>query len=344
MNRRLFGLAAAVLALGAAACVSDPTDTLSGEVDKIVTSRSRVVLSLGDSALVTAELIDRQGATLPGRPEAITTSGGNATVSDASVPPLPITSFYVKGVTPGPGTVTVSAGSVSATITVLVLPPTFDGTVSVVSTATLDTIVIAAGTLIGFDDAASTALVDGESTILASRSATELKIIARVADAADVSLTLENVLFLPGTDDELAVDEIDFADPVTLTGEDNEPGNDDEATATAVALGGAADGVLTESDIDDYFVLTLAAPTALDIIVDFEGGGTAPDIDVFLLNATGGGFCTLDNNCAMATGSNPETTTTAVIPAGTYKVLVELFDLGGAAAPVWYRLAVRPAP
>jgi hypothetical protein len=74
---------------------------------------------------VTAEVKDGQNVSLP---ELATPSSANAavaTVSDAYLPPLPITRFYIKGVVQGTTMVNVvAAGGASTAIEVIVrIPP-----------------------------------------------------------------------------------------------------------------------------------------------------------------------------------------------------------------------------
>jgi len=343
MQRHFFGLAAVAGILVAAGCASDPTGDLSGDPARIVTSLSRVFLQPGDSTLVTAEVRDAQGVGLATLPEVTSADPGIIEVMVSDLPPFLQRRFYVKSVGAGTGRVILTAGSVSDTVGAVAFPATFDGAITVTAGDRLDTVTIAAGSLIGFDTTGSTTvLINGEPTLLVSRTATEVKVLAlSTAAITGATVTLQDAVFLPGTDDiELA--EIDADQTINISGEADEPGNDDPGDAPgAIALGGEAVGSLTASDVDDYFVLTLAAPAAITITTSFAATGSDPDIDVFLLNATGGGFCVLDNNCAMATGANPEAYTTAVLPAGTYMVLVELFDIGDADEPTWYRLRIQ---
>jgi hypothetical protein len=339
MKRHLWGLGLAGLLIGLAGCAGDPTESISGTATRIVPTYSQVFLFPGDSILVLAEVRDAQGVALPILATVTSDDETLVGVSDAYVPPLQQTRFYIRGDAVGGTKVTLSAAGLTETILVSVFPDVFEGNVSVVTTAILDTVVINVGTSgLLFVPGETNVLIDGTAARIVVEAEDELKVIPRTSDALDdVTLTIENLVFLAGTEYESNIATLDAADPIDVSGEDNEPGNDDPATATAITVGGAAlEGFITDTDIDDFFTFTLAAPADVTVTVSFDGGGGDPDIDVFLLNAAGGGFCVLDG-CAMATGSMPEETT-VTLPAGTYTVLVEYYDAGAAEAPFWYRV------
>lgn len=341
MKRHLWGLGLAGLLIGLAGCAGDPTDSISGTPTRIVPNYSQVFLFPGDSILVLAEVRDAQGVALPVIATVASEDETVVGVTDAYVPPLQQTRFYIRGDAVGGAKVTLTAEGLTETILVSVFPVVFEGDVSVVTSAILDTVVINVGS-------SGLLLVPGETQVLiddtpariVTESPTEFKVIPRTVDPlTDVTLTIETLVFLEGTEYESAITSLDAADPIDISGEDNEPGNDDPTTATPITVDGAAlEGFITESDIDDFFVFTLAAQTTITITATFDGGGVDPDLDVFLLNASGGGFCALDG-CAMATGSMPEEFT-GTLPAGTYTVLVEFFDAGAADEPFWYRVKI----
>jgi len=118
MNRRLYGIAAAGLL--AAACASDPTSDLSGDPVRVIASLDVMSLVAGDSVLVTAESRTAQGVTHPTLPTPASTNTGVATTSDATVPPLSVARFYIKGVAAGDAFVVLTAGVAVDTITVTV--------------------------------------------------------------------------------------------------------------------------------------------------------------------------------------------------------------------------------
>lgn len=343
MHRPFFGLAVAAGVIAAAGgCVSDPTGDLSGTPDRIVTSVETIFLQPGDSALITAELRDAQGVALPTLPEVTSSDPTIASVTVADLAPFFQRRFYVKAVGAGSTDIVVSSGSVSHTVAAVAFPATFDGAIAVTAGAQLDTVTISASAVVGFDTTGSTTvLIDGDPTRLISRTATEIRVLAlNTAPVTAATVTLLDVVFLPGTEDiELA--EIDAAQTIDVSGEADEPGNDDPSDAPGtIVLGGSVEGSLTASDVDDYFVLVLAAPATITFTGVFDGTGGDPDIDFYLFDATLT-FCDLDD-CDAGTGAQPETATSLIqLPAGTYYLYVNLFDIGDATEPVWYRLSVQ---
>lgn len=341
MKRHLWGLGLAGLLIGLASCAKNPTESISGTPARIVASYSKLFLFPGDSITVVAEVRDEQGSSLPIPVTAASSDAAVVGLSDANQPPWEDTRFWIRADGVGGAMVTLTAEGVSTEILVSVFPDFFEGDVSVVSTAILDTVVIDVGSSgLVFVPGETSVSIDGTAARIVAESTTQIKAIPRTVGAlTDVTLTIETVVFLEGTDYEASIASLDAANPLSVSGEDNEPGNDDPATATPITIGGAAlEGLITDTDIDDFFVFTLAAPTSISIEVTFDGGGGDPDLDVFLLNAAGGGFCVLDG-CGMATGAMPEDFT-GVLPAGTYTVLVELYDSGADTPPHWYRIKI----
>jgi hypothetical protein len=342
MKRHLLGLAVVGLVVAATGCAKDPTSSLKGTPTRIVASLSKAVLTEGDSVLVTAQVLDQQDVPLGITPDVASADPAMIAITDANRPPLNDARFYIKGLAAGAGAVTVSTGGVSTDIAVVVFPLTFGGTMSVATTGQLDTVTIAASSLIGFDDAATTVEIEGVHTQLISITSTEIKVLAlNPAAVAGATVTLNDVVFLPGTADESPIGSIDAAATIDVTGEANEPGNNDPATATAMTVDGSVDGVLTSTDVDDFFVFTLTAAAALDITVTFNGAGADPDIDAYLLGPApvNDNYCDLDG-CAMGTGAQPEHTTTGVLAAGTYYLYINLYDAGDEAEPHWYRATI----
>ena len=123
MKRALFGC----LALGfvVAGCKTDPTADLGKSATRVQAQYNRIDVHEGDSVIVTAEVKDGQNVSMPELATPSSANTGVATVSDAYLPPLPITRFYIKGVAQGTTMVNVTAsGGASTEIEVIVrLPP-----------------------------------------------------------------------------------------------------------------------------------------------------------------------------------------------------------------------------
>ena len=122
MKRNVIGLAATILLAVGLGCVKDPTASLSDGVGGITTSVSYVEIIVGDSVVAIAETKDNQGVTTPDLPTIASQTPLIVSVSDAYLPPLPLSRFYIKALAYGEGEVAASAGGKSATIMVQTLP------------------------------------------------------------------------------------------------------------------------------------------------------------------------------------------------------------------------------
>jgi hypothetical protein len=337
MHRHLFGLAVAAAMLAGGACASDPTGDLSGTPSRIVASLDKVFLRPGDSVSVTAELRDDQGVPLDLMPEVTSTDPAIATVTVADQPPVSQRRFFIKGASAGFVRVLLTHGSVVDTISTIVVPLAFDGTVSVASGGLLDTVTIAASALVAFDttDTTTVTINDG-STHLVSITDTEIKVLALFhAATAGASVVLHNAVFLPGVED-IELDSIVAGQTVDLTGDDSEPGNDLSGGAIPIALNTPFISSLSEDDARDFLTITLPADGIITVTVEFEGSGADPDIDASfrdaaLVNLSGG---------AMGSADEPETWTSGTLTAGQYFIRLDWFDSGEGVPPHWYRVTV----
>ena len=123
MKRILLGLVAVGLAsLGATSCASDPTSELSGTPTSISASLNTIFINVGDSVQVTARTLDEQGLTLPAVPEVASSTPSVVTVTTLEPGPLAQTTFSIKAVAFGTGTVTMTQGGATGTITVYTFP------------------------------------------------------------------------------------------------------------------------------------------------------------------------------------------------------------------------------
>ncbi len=343
MQRHLLGLAALAVVLGAAGCVKDPTSGLAGTPTRIVASYAKLLMTEGDTVRVTAELRDEQGAPLNIMPVASAPTPAVVDVVDQEqASPQPYLQFDVAGVAAGAGIIVLSYENLADTITVAVFPVVFDGAVAVKTGGQLDTVTIAAGSVVSFDPAATTVTIDGEPARMLTVTADAITAIARNTGAvATAQITIDNVVFLAGTSDETPIQSIDAEATPAIRGESTEPANNDPATApTVAAVNGLVEGLISSTDADDFWAFTLATPADVTIEVSFDDDGGSPDIDVYLLGPApvGDNYCDLDG-CSMGTGAQPEGGT-FTLPAGTYYVDVEWFDDGDATGPFYYKLKV----
>jgi hypothetical protein len=339
MKRHLWGLALAGVLIGVAGCASDPTADISGTPARIVPTYTKMFMFPGDSLVVTAQVRDEQGGSLP-IPVTVTSSDAAiAAVGEDPLPPLEDTRFWVRAEGAGGATLTLTVEGVTEEILVAVFPDVFEGDVSVVTTAVLDTVVLGVGTSgLQFIPGETAVLIDGAAARIVSATADEIKAIPMtVAALTDVTLTVENVLFLPGTEFESTIATLDGAAPVSVTGEDNEPGNNVSGTASPLVLGTPFEGLIDGQDVRDYLSFTLATDRSVDIIISFDGTGGNPDIDAALRNSALGSA----GGCSMGTAAQPEECTTSVLTAGTYYVRIDWYDSGSATPPHWYRVLVQ---
>ena len=215
----------------------------------------------------------------------------------------------------------------------------FPGTVTS-GTDLLDTIFVTAPAGITFATN-SAVTINGTTAFMVSRSSTVLKVIAQSPGLGIVGIT--NVIGPVWTYSTLSTSAPLLVNSQT-TDEANEPGNDDPATATTftgpvnvndtVTITGA---VHAGADIDDFFKFTTVSAGSYRVVVDWAPAGI--DIDAFILNAGGGGFCVIDG-CGAATGADPETANGTLAAATTYQVYVNLYDNHNLPTPISYRIRV----
>lgn len=332
-------LTAAVLAAGTVACFKDPTSSLRNGPSRIVLDRSSLFLDvLGDSQQVQAELKDEQGNTYDVADATWTSSNTAIAVVNANttqyIPYKALSRAFIHTTGPGMAWVYFETHGLKDSIQVYGLPTVFDGAVtSVANPSPRDTITISSTALLTFNNTGgdtSVVTVDGRQVWMLSRSTTQLKFLAAEASAKTVTITnviLNGVVTMASLD---ATTLLTVVDPT-------EPANDDPATPADMTLYTDYYGTLSASDADDFVRFTTTTADSVRIEVEWQ---TESDIDGYLLNATGGGYCVLDHNCAMAGSSNPENTTVRLAAATTYQFDINLYDINGAASPVMYRIRV----
>jgi hypothetical protein len=211
----LVWLAAAVLAFGAAACFSDPTKSLRTGATRLSLAQNTLTLHTGDSASVQGLVYDDQGneLTLTGATWS-STDAAVATVRPDTANPIPgdaYTRGVVKAVAGGGGvtTVVLAFGSLTDTLRVTVLPAVFPGTVTVIGTAGADTVIappaptvifsagdtliVNSSALMTFSATTSTVSFGPDAGYILSRSATQIRAMARRGYVGPVTIT--NVTF-----------------------------------------------------------------------------------------------------------------------------------------------------
>ena len=329
-------LAAAVVAAGTVACFSDPTSGGRNGASRIVLTRSSVFLDVGgDSLSVQAELKDDQGNTYDVSDATWTTGDDAVAVVNVQqgqyIPYDALSRAFIRAVGTGMTYVYFETHGLKDSIQVYGLATAFDGAVTSVANPTpRDTITITATSLLAFTTTGgdtSVVTVDGHQVWMLSRSATELKFLAVPVDAKTIEITnvvqqgVVTIASLPAT--------------TTLTVTDpTDPADDDPATPADMTLYQDYYGTVSAADVDDYLRFTTTTADSIRVEIFWE---TDSDLDGYLLDATGAGFCVLDG-CAMGTGANPETYEIQLAAATTYQLLVELYDAGSADEPIMYRV------
>jgi hypothetical protein len=157
----------------------------------------------------------------------------------------------------------------------------------------------------GLPVAASDGLADGESLAYRTRAAGDY--FLAVALSGDGRNTYR-----------LTVD-ADCAPPPACEDDDREDGDDDPAGATPVSAEPVA-GVVCGGD-RDWFALDVEAGCAVRALLDFTHADG--DLDLYLVDAAGGEVT------RSATAGDGETIDSAVAEAGTYYLVVDLFDVAG---------------
>ncbi len=206
----------------------------------------------------------------------------------------------------------------------------------------LDTIYVIGGPRIDFTTSGTTAsnvTINGTQAFIIRRAADTLYVIASKIGTSKVSIS--NVLFGTAT-----VPSLSTSGTITIsatTGEANEPGNDDPGGATVFAGPVNVNDTVavfdatSATDVDDYFKFTAGAAGSYRVVVDWLPRGI--DVDAFVLNSVGGGFCGLDE-CSGATGADPEVMNVTLAAGTAYQVYINLWDAHGNATPIPYRVRV----
>jgi hypothetical protein len=340
MTRRFFGFLGALagLALVSGSCVEDPLSGLDGTPVGVVFDRGLVVLAIGEVDTVTATVVDGRSTPLA-LPISYTACDGGAisVTTDTSYHPVPNTSvrFIVRAIASGPSCVATAAGGVRDTLSAGVLPVNFGGTASSTTLNTGDTLTLQATASLKFDTATANVNFGGgfHGTVV-SRTANTLRVIVPIPPGAQpAAITIENVdvTYVPNLRANLTT-----AAAFTITNP-HEP-NDAPLPATAVTIPDTLFEGFLGGEADNFYTLTLAAPTTFTVTMDWEG---TADLDILFCNAA---CSALVGSTAGATGANPETVT-VTLPAGSYNLYINNFvDPPTAPLPAvpLYRIRITP--
>jgi hypothetical protein len=327
MNRRLFGAfgVLTVVAFGLGSCKSDPLSDLDGNPARVVTDFSYLQLPIGGEQVINASVLDARTTPLE-VPITFTPCTADVTVAvDTSYHPHPATSAQaiVTAVVPNPSCVIVAGGGIEDTVSVAVLPATFDGTASTASPVVGQTFKLFASTLLGFDPATANVDFGGGAMgeVLSAVGDTLTVVVAQPDDttAAPLNIVGVAVKYAPGVVVNLptptnfqisSIGDRESGDVIITLPADG---------ADTVFYDGFRSGADGSTVIDYLYQYNVAGPDTITFTVSWNTGA---DLDMVTLNssfAVFGGF-------GAATGANPETYTVTFTTAGTYYLLIESFD------------------
>jgi hypothetical protein len=336
MTRRLFGICGALgLALVSGSCIDDPLADLDGTPAVLELSHSALQLSQGTTFPVIATVRDGRSTALA---VPITATGCGAAVTaqaDPDYEPVPpVSSRFILSAVGAAGTcVNFSGGGVTNQMQVVVLPTAFDGAPSATTLQVGQTLTLAATATLGFSP--TTADIDfgaGYRGTVITRTATSLEVqvpVPGVAQPAPLTVNGVNVTYVPGLTATLPT-----ASTFTITNP-HDPNDAPLPATTATVTDTIFDG-FAGGEVDNFYTLTLAAPTTFTVTLDWSAGYAA-DLDILYCNA---GCTALVGNTNGATVANPEVST-VTLAAGTYNLWINNFVNSGAtpAAPL-YRIRI----
>lgn len=349
MTRRFSGFlgALAAVALVSGSCIEDPLSGLDASPAAILTNFSAVQLTQGAAGLaITARVVDGRSTPLA---LDITAAGCDAAVSavrDTSFHPVPATQarFLVSGVSPAASCLNVNAGGLTKQIPAIVLPTSFNGTLSSATPQGGDTLTISSTASLKFDTAIVSVTFGGAAAAtIVSKTVDQVRVLVPFSNPGPLTIGGVNVTYVPGLRASLPTQS-----SVTQTGNkwaaasnwQTAPDISGLLPAAAssrrmiVTQGTPNVAVCPEESFASagpcmMFKFTVAATTTLNFTADWEGTAAAPDVDVYVCADTV--VANLANDCFVdggsgATGAKPQTTGNDAYAAGTYWFVVEVYD------------------
>ncbi|HEY7684511.1 MAG TPA: hypothetical protein VH833_00265 [Gemmatimonadales bacterium] len=362
MKPRISGLygIVALLAGTALACHNDPTAEGVGSPFAVVLDFSSLTLDQGSSAQVVARIVDSRFTPLEGDITFASCDAATATVTaDPTFNPVPPLAerATIAAVGANASCITASAaGAKPDTVQLIVLPTSFAGALSTNSAIPGSTLTISSTSSLKFDPATSTVIFAGGAVPpILSATVDQIQVLVPFGDPGPITITNIAVTYVPGLVVTLAT-----SGSFTPTG-DPFPGNNEWQTApditslipatvgvspVFVATGTAGNPPLTcaedrfgfgPSGNCSIFKFTLAAPTTISFEVNWDGG--SGDVDAVICSDSALAsfdvtFTTFDpcagDGLGGAGASQPEVAGGVLYPAGTYWLVTQDFDGGGA--------------
>ena len=312
----------------AAACASDPTSVLRNGLKSLTVDPDVMFINEGDgrglnviprdeqlnpvAAAVTVASSDDNIATVDEDPGQPSTDGSNHR-------------YNITAVAPGQAKIAVTAGGVSDTAVINVMPLAFAGTPSGTSLQVGGVLSLAATASLKFDTATSNVNF-GDSTTADVISATAETLIVRVPQpnsAAPSKLTVQNVAitYVTGLHADLPT-----VATFTVTNPFGSHSTPDPAATINIPANGGPDLVFYDgfgsAEVDHYYTFTTAATDTITFQLDWSSGA---DIDMYVCDAGCNTFEGGANKFDAATGANPEIVT-MILPAGSHNLYINVFD------------------
>jgi len=355
MRTRISGALAILAAL--AACKKDPTADGVGTPDRVILDFATLTLTQGDSANVTAQVVDVRMTPLEQPITFTSCDGAAATVAiDPTFQPVPATRVRAKIRAVGGGAPCIIAASTGArpdSVIVIVLPLTFNGALSSSSAAVGSTLTISSTASLKFDTSSVNVTFGGGSTPpILSKTPNQLQVLVPFSDPGPITIAGIAVTYVTGL-----VATLPTSVSFTATGSDPFPGANAWNTAPDItsrvpasgqsslvlATGAASNaaGICPEDRFAfgptgscSMFKFVLSAPANVSFTTDWDGGST--DVDLLICSdSTAASYNTSTfDPCALdglggASSSKPEVAGGVTYPAGTYWFVAQDYSGGG---------------
>ena len=218
----------------------------------------------------------------------------------------------------------------------------FPGTVTNGTSRLLDTIVVNGAGAVTFG-ANSVVSINGSPIFVISQSASEIRGIARVPGLDDITVT--NVIGPSWTYSTLNTSTLITVNS-QITGEANEPGNNNFGTGTVITGPANVGDTVTYygafNTDNDYIKFTPATTGTYRAVMDWVP--TTIDADIITMTAQFPGYAcggpVIVDGCGGATGADPEISNFTGTAGTQYGVWVNLYDAHGVPVPAPYRLRI----
>lgn len=354
MNGNMFRLFGVLTGLALVGCHKDPLGDLDGTPSAVTLSFAELTLNNGSSQTVTASVVDARSVPLP---EGVTfTSRAPAIASVAPDPtyaPVPATSARAVVQATGLGvTYVVATGAgLNDSTKVIVLPLNFNGALSSTTPAGGSILTIASTSLLKFNPATVSVSFPtrGEANLVSKTADTVKVIVPYGAGPGPLTISGIAVTYLPG-----ASVSLNTAANVVVTGDfwagDSSWQTAPDITARLPVLNGTSLFIVTTGRPNAskcpevvlgfgstgpcmMFRMSLADTATYSFSVDWQGGASSPDIDIYACSDSTVSVASFNSACfedggGGATGAKPQEINSYQFPAGDHWFVIEIFGGG----------------